>query len=693
MARKLSKIAKELNISIGSIVNFLTANDYQCEENPNKKIEEDIFDFIKDNIFAYLAEQEQPTIDNTEIVSTEKEENKEKNSSLDLQIIETATREKKLIERIIGFTDFNWQYTIAKYKGICSQPVKFTLFDEVLSELLLIKEMGAPEIGVILGLDVEKDPAEAKILFSAINELKKDGMIDGDGSIYWLTDIGKKYAQKGEKFSTFQKDFELYIDNIGNIREKAKEIFSNLRSEKTTAINNNSIPSNIEEVKSLAELQAPEVHFPTNGFLLQSYNNLAVEQYKAKVWVILLENFKDNSIRALIYDEKKNQIIETLSEAFDKLEDKKQKVLQKLIDIGEQEDFSITYTDEKKNETQIALEKELIEKQSEIDKAIEEKNIEKVSEIQKQIIIGKRLFNSLEFEIELKRLFDETTSDMWIISPWIKKNAINRRLPFFEKYLQKGGRIFVAYSLPENNTEMADEEALTKLLELERKYQNFYIHQLPPFHYKRVWIRDNKKQEHLYYTGSYNILSFFVKQGYQNVRQEEMTKLLWEEENENEYKEVFRQFAEKYLQVITHNFNEIITNIPQKINKEFLQQVKNISYNKLSIFTNKGFKDFDEQYQILLDSKNTKLKQYRELYFYNEIDTYQREAQNLIQQKTAPYDKKKNLQTKLNSLLNEFAEYRELEQVSQLTKTIQNIKTLGDNKSKLNNNFKNKRRK
>ena len=81
------------------------------------------------------------------------------------------------------------------------------------------------------------------------------------------------------------------------------------------------------------------------------------------------------------------------------------------------------------------------------------------------------------------------------------------------------------------------------------------------------------------------------------------------------------------------------------------------------------------------------------MYFYNEIDTYQREAQNLIQQKTAPYDKKKNLQTKLNSLLNEFAEYRELEQVSQLTKAIQNIKTLGDNKIKLNNNFKNKRRK
>lgn len=690
MARKLSKIAKELNISIGSIVNFLTANDYQCEENPNKKIEEDIFDFIKDNIFAYLAEQEQPTIDNTEIVSTEKEENKEKNSSLDLQIIETATKEKKLIERIIGFTDFNWQYTIAKYKGICSQPVKFTLLDEVLSELLLIKEMGAPEIGVILGLDVEKDPAEAKILFSAINELKKDGMIDGDGSIYWLTDIGKKYAQKGEKFSTFQKDFELYIDNIGNIREKAKEIFSNLRSEKTTAINNNSIPSNIEEVKSLAELQAPEVHFPTNGFLLQSYNNLAVEQYKAKVWVILLENFRDNSIRALIYDEKKNQIIETLSEAFDKLEDKKQKVLQKLIDIGEQEDFSITYTDEKKNETQIALEKELIEKQSEIDKAIEEKNIEKVSEIQKQIIVGKRLFNSLEFEIELKRLFDETTSDMWIISPWIKKNAINRRLPFFEKYLQKGGRIFVAYSLPENNTEMADEEALTKLLELERKYQNFYIHQLPPFHYKRVWIRDNKKQEHLYYTGSYNILSFFVKQGYQNVRQEEMTKLLWEEENENEYKEVLTQFAAKYMKQATLEFEQLITSAPENIDKEFLKKIKSLTNNKLRFFVNKNIEGFDDEYTALQDKKEEKLKLYKRLYFDREIDDIEKEVKKL-QSQTISLDKSKSIKAKLNALLNEFSEYKDLKEVNEVSQSLQKIKTFSDYKGL--NNKKNKKKK
>ncbi len=690
MARRLSKIAKELNIGVSTIANFLVNRGYECEENPNEKIEEDIFEFIKDNISAYLIGQNKP-IEN--IVIEDKEEKKDVSSSLDLKIIEAASREKKLIERIIGFTDFDWQYTIGKYEGTCSQPMKFTLFDEVLSGLLLIEEMGMDKLGPILGLDVQTDPAEREILVSAINDLRKDGMIDGDESVYWLTDIGREYAKKGEKFSTFQKKFDLYIDNVGSIKEKAKEVFSDLRSRKLLSVNENNVPKNIEEIKPLAELQAPEIHFPDKGFRLQSCKNIAIETYVAKVWVILLENFRDNAIRTLVYDEKKEQIIEPLSEAFDKLEDKKQKVLQKLIDIGEQEDFSITYTDEKKNETQIALEKELIEKQSEIDKAIEEKNIEKVSEIQKQIIVSKRLFNSLEFEIELKRLFDETTSDMWIISPWIKKNAINRRLPFFEKYLQKGGRIFVAYSLPENNTEMADEEALTKLLELERKYQNFYIHQLPPFHYKRVWIRDNKKQEHLYYTGSYNILSFFVKQGYQNVRQEEMTKLLWEEENENEYKEVFRQFAEKYLQVITHNFNEIITNIPQKINKEFLQQVKNVSYNKLSIFTNKGFKDFDEQYQILLDSKNTKLKQYRELYFYNEIDTYQREVQNLIQQKTAPYDKKKNLQTKLNSLLNEFAEYRELEQVSQLTKTIQNIKTLGDNKSKLNNNFKNKRRK
>jgi hypothetical protein len=687
MARRLSKVAKELNIEMSIIANFLINEGYECEENPNEKIEEDIFEFIKDNISAYLIEQNKP-IEN--IVIEDEGEKKDVSSSLDLKIIEAASREKKLIERIVGFTDFDWQYTIGKYEGTCSQPVKFTLFDEILSGLLLIEEMGMDKLGAILGLDVQTDPAEREILVSAINALRKDGMIDGDESVYWLTDIGKEYAKNGEKFSTFQKNFDLYIDNVGSIDEKAKEVFSDLRSEKSPSINENNVPKNIEEIKPLAELQAPEIHFPDKGFRLQACKNIAIETYMAKVWVILLENFRDNTIRALVYDEKKDQIIEPLSEAFDQLEDEKQAILEKLIKISEQEDFSVAYTDEPKQEAQIAIENDLIEKQHEIEVAIESQDVEKVSEIQKEVVKGKRLFNSLEFEVELKRLFDETRCDMWIISPWIKRNAINRRLPFFEKYLQKGGRIFIAYSLPENDTEMADENALNKLLELEKRHQNFYIHQLPSFHYKRVWIRDDKKEKHLYYTGSYNILSFFVKQGLQNVRQEEMTKLLWDEENENEYKEVLTQFAAKYMKQATLEFEQLITSAPENIDKEFLKKIKSLTNNKLRFFVNKNIEGFDDEYTALQDKKEEKLKLYKRLYFDREIDDIEKEVKKL-QSQTISLDKSKSIKAKLNALLNEFSKYKDLKEVNEISQSLQKIKTFSDYKGL--NNKKNKKKK
>jgi hypothetical protein len=686
MARRLSKIAKELNIGVSTIANFLVNRGYECEENPNEKIEEDIFEFIKDNISAYLIEQNRP-IEN--IVIEDEEEKKDFSSSLDLKIIGAASREKKLIERIIGFTDFNWQYTIGKYEGTCSQPMKFTLFDEVLSDLLLIEEMGMDKLGTILGLDVETDPAEREILVSAINALRKDGMIDGDESVYWLTDIGKEYAKNGEKFSTFPKNFDLYIDNVGSIDEKAKEVFSDLRSEKSPSINENNVPKNIEEIKPLAELQAPEIHFPDKGFRLQACKNIAIETYVAKVWVILLENFRDNTIRALVYDEKKDQIIEPLSEAFDQLEDEKQAILEKLIKISEQEDFSVAYTDEPKQEAQIAIENDLIEKQHEIEVAIESQDVEKVSEIQKEVVKGKRLFNSLEFEVELKRLFDETRCDMWIISPWIKRNAINRRLPFFEKYLQKGGRIFIAYSLSENDTEMADENALNKLLELEKRHQNFYIHQLPSFHYKRVWIRDDKKEEHLYYTGSYNILSFFVKQGLQNVRQEEMTKLLWDEENENEYKEVLTQFAAKYMKQATLEFEQLITSAPENIDKEFLKKIKSLTNNKLRFFVNKNIEGFDDEYTALQDKKEEKLKLYKRLYFDREIDDIEKEVKKL-QSQTSSLDKSKSIKAKLNALLNEFSEYKDLKEVNEVSQYLQKIEIFNNKDFKHRSNKKKK---
>lgn len=674
MSKRLSKIAKELHIGISKIAEFLNSNGYDCEENPNEKLSEEIFDFIKNNISGYVVDKQKSYNVPKSAAKQPKETETQKTEQvpLELKIIDAASKQKKLIERIIGFTDFDWHYTVTKFEGVCSQPVDFNLFDEVLCDLLLTGNLSAKEIGDILGLDTQTDPAEKKILLSAINELKKDKMIDGDESVYWLTDVGIEYAKNGVKFSTFTRQFDLYIDAVGDV--KNKEVFSNLRSEKQISFKHDNLPQNIDDVKPLAELQAPEIHFPKKNFLLQSCKPKGIQGYAAKVWIILLENFRDNTIRSLVYDEKQDKIIAPLSDSFDKLEDEKMNLLEKLVKVGENEDFFIEFTEDIKQEEQIAFENKLIQKHEEVELAIDNQDIDKIKEIEKEVVAIKRHFNSLEFEVELKRLFDQTANDLWIISPWIKKYATLRRVQFFEKYLQKGGRIFVAYSESENHTDvMADEEALNKLLELEKKYQNFYINQLSPFHYKRVWLRNNG-ENNLYYTGSYNILSFFVKQGLQNVRQEEMTKLDWDEEKESVYFDIFTKFGVKYLNRAVDDFNALSENAPKNIDKAFLAKVKSSDYGKLKTFINQGIEVFDEKYQELQNTKESNLQYFKQEFVKSELVKFKEAALELSKQQQVPYGKKRDIQEHLKSLKEEFPEQIELIEFKEVVQIIDNLK-------------------
>jgi hypothetical protein len=384
-------------------------------------------------------------------------------------------------------------------------------------------------------------------------------MLEGDESIMWLSDTGIDYARNGVKFSTFTRNFELYFDLIGNTAANVKSVFSKLKSEKTPSQVSN-LPDSLQAIRALAEHQAQEIHFPEKNYLLQSAELISADSFKAKVWVILLENFRENTLRALVYDEKQNIVIDSLSEALDKQEDIKKELLEKLVKV----DDAIEFTEEEKQTEQIEIESELIQKQIEIDEAIQTQDVGKIKEIQKEVEAIKRHFNSLEFEVELKRLFDETANDLWIISPWIK-NATFKRIPFFEKYLKKGGRIFIAYSEPEEPGQvMAYDEPLNKLLDLEKRYQNFYLHQLPAFHYKNVWLR-KEDGSNLYYTGSYNILSFFVSQGLQKVRQEKMTRMDWNEEVQEEFADVIRQFGLKYANKAIEDFNALCQNPPEKL--------------------------------------------------------------------------------------------------------------------------------
>ena len=690
MKKRLSKIARDFKSNISIVVEFLRVNGYECDEDPEVEFSSEVLEFIENNLPAFLFEKNKESQKQT---PKQKDKSKDVSSGaqipLELKIIESASKEKKLIERIVGFTEFEWNYTIAKFKGTCSQPVDFNLFDEVLCDLLLTEQMSAEKIGNILGFDIQKDPAENDILLKAIKDLKADKMLDGDESILWLTDVGIEYAKNGVKFSTFTRDFDLYIDSIGVSKEKVKAIFSNIKSEKIPNFDKDFLPKNIEEVKPIAELQAPEIHFPKKNFLLQECTPIGAEGFKAKVWVVLLENFRDNTLRAIVYDEKQNKVIDTLSEALDQQDELKSELLERLVKV----DDDIEFTNEEKQKEQVEIEQVLIHKQEEIEDAITRQDAVKIKEIEKEVEAIKRHFNSLEFEVELKKLFDTTSDTILIQSPWVRDFAFKNRVPFIKEYLRKGGRVYIAYSENESfgGEDMVQEESKKLLAELDKNL-NFYCCELPAFHYKNVWLI-RKDKENSYYSGSYNILSFFVHQNMKNVRQEKMTRMDWDSELEEQYLEVFKKFGLKYINAAIDDFNILCQNPPAKIDRDYLQKLRKVENTKLSPFKGIGVMEFDSALGLLEETKTENLNLYRKIFFESEIERYKKLVIELSQ-KPLSQDRKKSLQIEFEKLREEFLDFLDL-QISkgmEVTDMINNLKVFISQHQKQHNHNKNKKR-
>jgi hypothetical protein len=688
--KRLSKIARDFKSNISIVVEFLRVNGYECDEDPEVEFSSEVLEFIENNLPAFLFEKNKESQKQT---PKQKDKSKDVSSGaqipLELKIIESASKEKKLIERIVGFTEFEWNYTIAKFKGTCSQPVDFNLFDEVLCDLLLTEQMSAEKIGNILGFDIQKDPAENDILLKAIKDLKADKMLDGDESILWLTDVGIEYAKNGVKFSTFTRDFDLYIDSIGVSKEKVKAIFSNIKSEKTPNFDKDFLPKNIEEVKPIAELQAPEIHFPKKNFLLQECTPVGAEGFKAKVWVVLLENFRDNTLRAIVYDEKQNKVIDTLSEALDQQDELKSELLERLVKV----DDDIEFTNEEKQKEQVEIEQVLIHKQEEIEDAITRQDAVKIKEIEKEVEAIKRHFNSLEFEVELKKLFDTTSDTILIQSPWVRDFAFKNRVPFIKEYLRKGGRVYIAYSENESfgGEDMVQEESKKLLAELDKNL-NFYCCELPAFHYKNVWLI-RKDKENSYYSGSYNILSFFVHQNMKNVRQEKMTRMDWDSELEEQYLEVFKKFGLKYINAAIDDFNILCQNPPAKIDRDYLQKLRKVENTKLLPFKGIGVIEFDSALGLLEETKTENLNLYRKIFFESEIERYKKLVIELSQ-KPLSQDRKKSMQIEFEKLREEFLDFLDLQisKGTEVTDMINNLKVFIPQHNKQHNHNKNKKR-
>jgi hypothetical protein len=60
-----------------------------------------------------------------------------------------------------------------------------------------------------------------------------------------------------------------------------------------------------------------------------------------------------------------------------------------------------------------------------------------------------------------------------------------------------------------------------------------------------------------------------------------------------------------------------------------------------------------------------------------------------LSKQTIPFERKRNIQSRLNILLNEFSEYSEIDEIKEVAELIRNLKTFdfGKNKpNKMNNN-------
>lgn len=597
MKIKLIKLAQELNSSISEIVIFLAANGYEVKEDANATLNDETADFVRDNLVVKVAEEEHKQDSKGRV-----DEHRSltpvysRHDPIELKIVEAASGKAKFIERIIGYTEYKWQHYIYRFKGLCSKPVPFDAFDEVICGILLRRKTTFEELGTILGLHVGEDSAEFQILVEAMTSLLDDKVIAKVENRYELTPKGLEYVKKGAKVSIYERDFDIYVDPVGGIKKDAKRIFSRLRCEKIglNRKEKEDCQLTLEQVRDYAVDQAPEVHFPENDFILQSQEFKSLTTRHATVWVVLLENFRDKTLRALVYDEESNQIINELSDSLSSNEDLKKQLLETMIKESKQNEFQMEFTTEEKSESQLREEQTLIEQQDAYDKALNVKDVKAAEQIKQQSKYEKRFFGSLEFEVELKRLFDNTAGDLWIISPWIKR-VTHRRIPFFERYMKKGGRVFVAYSEPEKlGDEMATPEQLAELQELEKKYNNFYLHQLPSFHYKHVFLQNVETP--LFYTGSYNILSYFAEPN--RVRNEQMSKSEWTEEIQSTiFLPILELFGKKYIAEAKRKLEDIISRTPENISSTHIKAFASLKFDNLQPFIGKGCRDLDVDYE------------------------------------------------------------------------------------------------
>lgn len=548
----LQNISKELRIPSEIIVSFLNDKGTTIENLPYEKVTAEDYILLKQEVKSLPA--------NTPLIFISDEEIKNFKpvtkpiefwadsplSNLEKLIYRQLSFEKPKTERVVGITPFNWHFCKAKLQGKFSTGQRFTLFDDTVTELLSIK----PNQTLLDLADLMGFGTDLNIVNEIIIDLKLNGIITGVGipEQYSLTEKGKtdhQYRTKSKPPTTYQ--FELFIDYYNPANRFAKSLFN-----REAKISSNELKpafdfSDIEKIKSLAEEQASNIHLPKAGFFLQEANLIenSLEYFQLRYIAVITEILDTNSNNIWIFDPYKKDISRPLTQiarASDEL----------------QKSIKDSFLTEAKASGELLESVQKDVEQIEFDKAIVSSlNIDdtqtSVPESFKPFLSYDSL-NTVEFELEMEKLFDTVKNQLWLIFPWVKDGAFAQRLALIRKAIRNKTIIFIAFSENEGmvrkpNDKMVGERAMGILEQLSIDHTNFFFAELSKFHEKRVFafLDDKFKCE---YSGSQNYLSFYVDKSEKGFRRENMKRVVWSEKSDEEFELRKDEFINSYLKRI-----------------------------------------------------------------------------------------------------------------------------------------------
>lgn len=515
--------------------------------------------------------------------------------SISSRIAKAVYEAKRISERIVGYVSYDIKFVRATYNGKTQRPAKITALEKGIVGILLVDESSSFEkIGTILGLDVVNDKAEQSILRNKIDLLKGFGAIEGDDSCYALTTEGRVYADKGERPDSYTKSFDIFVDvshpSWLDIKNGIGDNSKNIEEINTPC---DDINLDMETIKSYAEKQAQDVHFPQNRYLLESATWHSGHEASYKVYVCFVQNVANSDdVRAFVFDENSNTLNDVIANYINKDSSLKEELLNNCIhyEIENNEETTILEGDdvevaksEISEEIKEAEQKIIKEENGEIgDNSEEESALNPSNESSGSItkvpakdrLHKKALYDSLSFEVELQKIFTEDDPDeVWLISPWIRKGAfLHDRGPMIEDFLRdENKRVFIAYSEPATNNDgkpMMDEEVEPGIKLLDEQYSNFFYVQLPEFHLKNVI--EVKGDQKVLFSGSFNVLSFSVSDQQTHVRREEMA-LAHHSVARKKYEDCQLEFAEIYANRIRKEIEQLDLNMLANYKNERLE--------------------------------------------------------------------------------------------------------------------------